>query len=109
MKTRFRSEDDGWSLDGPKITAPEVLHAIRRCLEEDGPIIVEHWFYRASSAPNRRVFDDIEAFTAYLDAHAFAGDAIRVWSFPAACRDENELAHGKCPNENALIPARGAY
>jgi hypothetical protein len=109
MKTRFRSEDDGWTADGRKITAPEALDTIRRCLDEDGPIILEHWFYRGSCAPDRMVINDFEAFSAYLDAHASAGDAIHVWSFAVVCRDENELASGKCPDDNGLVPARGAY
>lgn len=109
MKTRFYNEDDGWTADGPNITAPEVMDAVRRCLDYEGPIIVEHWFYRGSCAPNRAIFDDVEAFSAYLDAHASAGDAIHVWSFAAVCRNENGLASGKCPNENGLVPTRGAY
>jgi len=109
MKTRFRSDDDGWTADGGKITAPEALDAIRRCLDEDGSILVEHWFYRGSCAPDRTVFNNFEAFTNYLDAHASAGDAIHVWSFAAVCRNDNELASGKCPDENGLVPSRGAY
>ena len=50
MRTRFCSEDDGWTADGRKITAPEALDAVRRCLDADGPVIVEHWFYRGSCA-----------------------------------------------------------
>jgi hypothetical protein len=109
MKTCFRSEDDGWTADGRKINAPEALDAIRRCLDEEGPIIVEHWFYRGSCAPDRAVFDGFEAFTAYLDEHASAGDAIHVWSFAALCRNDNGLASGKCPDENGQVPTRGAY
>jgi hypothetical protein len=45
-----------------------------------------------------------EAFTPYLDAHASAADAIHVWSFAAVCRDDNELASGKRPDENGLVP-----
>jgi hypothetical protein len=35
MKTHFRSEDDGWTAERCKTTAPEALEAIRRCLEEE--------------------------------------------------------------------------
>jgi hypothetical protein len=109
MRTRFRSEGDDWVAHGPKITALESLDAIRRCLDGAGPIIVEHWFYRGSSAPERMIFDEFEAFAAYLDAHASAGDAIHVWSFAAVCRDENTLTSGKCPDDAGLVPTRGAY
>lgn len=109
MKTRFRGEDDGWTSDGRKITAPEALDSIRRCLDDEGPIIVEHRFYRGSCAPERSVFSDIEGFLEYLNAHASAGDSIHVWSFAAVCRDDNGLATGKCPDDDGMVPARGAY
>jgi hypothetical protein len=109
MKTRFRSEADDWTADGRKITASEALDAIRRCLEDQGPIIVEHWFYRGGCAPHRLVLDSYEAFIEYLNSHASAGDAVHVWSFATACRDDNELASGKCPDEVGLVPRRGAY
>jgi hypothetical protein len=109
MKTRFRREEDGWTADGRKISDPETLDAIRRCLEAEGPIIVEHWFYRGSCAPDRLVFDGYEEFVEYLESRTYAGDAIHVWSFAAACRDDNELASGKCPDEDGRVPRRGAY
>jgi hypothetical protein len=106
MKTRFRSEDDGWTAGGRKITAPEFLETIRVCLEDQGPVIVEHWFYRGSCSPDRLVFSNIDTFVEYLDTHASAGDAIHVWSFASGRRDDNELASGKCPDEWGLIPKR---
>ena len=109
MRTRFRSEADDWNPDGPKITSPENLELIRQTLEDEGPVIVEHWFYRGSRAPERLIFDDYEAFSTYLEEHAHAGDAIHVWSFAAVCKDGNRLAHGKCPDEQGLVPKRGAY
>jgi hypothetical protein len=98
-----------WTADGRQITSSEALAAIRRCLEDEGPLIVEHWFYRGSCAPDRSVFDSYEAFGEYLDSRAAAGDAIHVWSFAAACRDDNELASGKRPDDDGLVPRRGAY
>ena len=55
MKARIRNEDDGWTAEGRRITAPEALEAIRRCLEDEGPIIVEHWFYFGSRSPDREM------------------------------------------------------
>jgi hypothetical protein len=109
MRARFRNDADDWIPDGRKITSPEALDAIRRCLDEQGPIIVEHWLYRGSSAPERRIFEHYEAFIEYLDSKAFAGDSIYVWSFAATCRNDNELASGKCPDDDGLVPRRGAY
>lgn len=108
MKTLYRSEDDDWTTDGRKITAPETLAAIRRCLV-DSPIIVEHWFYRGSRSPNRLIFDDYDGFLDYLNTRTSAGDLIHVWSIAPLCRHDNELAYGKCPDENGLVPRRGAY
>lgn len=109
MRSGARSEDDGWSVNGNKTNDPAALDAIRQCLDKEGPIIVEHMHYRGSRAPDRLVFDDIDDFTSYLDINAIAGDAIHVWSFGAVCRDDNELVGGKCPDENGMIPKRGAY
>lgn len=109
MKVRFQSEEDGWTTDGRKITASETLEIIRQCLEREGPIIVEHWFYRGACAPDRTVFSDLETFTTYLNTNTSAGDVIHVWSFAAVCKDDNGLTSGKCPDENGLIPAAGTY
>ncbi|MHC5537357.1 hypothetical protein ACYOEI_03870 [Singulisphaera rosea] len=109
MKARFRSEDDGWTAEGRKIITPEVLAKIRQCLEDQGPVIVEHWFYRGSCAPDRLVIDDYDALVEYLDTQTFAGDAIHVWSYALVCRDDNELTYGKCPDDEGRVPTRGAY
>lgn len=84
MRTVYRHEGDGWSPDGKKINSPENLQAIQACLENEGPIIVEHWHYRGSRSPDRFVFDYYEAFVEYLDENCFAGDSLHVWSFSPA-------------------------
>lgn len=109
MKIRFFHDGDEWVAGGPTITAPATLEAIRSTLEHQGPIIVEHWFYRGASAPDRLVFDDFEAFTDYLNSRASAGDMICVWNFAGACRTDNMLVSGKCPDDAGRVPKRGAY
>lgn len=109
MKTRFRSDADDWKPDGAKITDPAALEAIRHCLESEGSIIVEHWFYRGSRAPDRVVFNEFEEFEEYLSSFACAGDDFHVWSFSRACRNDNELANGKCPDDDGLVPRGGPY
>jgi hypothetical protein len=108
FKTRWRSEADGWSESGSKISAPENLEAIRQELER-GPIVVEHWHYRGSSAPSRQVFAEYDAFILYLEEHAYAGDAFDVWSWEDLCRPERRLVEGKCPAEDGKVPSGGAY
>jgi len=109
MRTRFRSEDDDWNADGRKITDPETLEAVRNVLEEEGPIIVEQWLYRGSSSPNRFIFEDYDDFLEYLNSTTSAGDDIHIWSFWTVCAKATRLASGKCPDENGLVPRRGAY
>jgi len=109
MKTRFRSESDNWSADGTKITEPAKLDAIRRALMDEGPIIVQHWFYHGASAPERLIFDDFDQFQAWLNEHTYAGDAIEVWSWAAMCQPDRRLAEGKCPDDEGLVPKGGAY
>ncbi|MCX5659375.1 MAG: hypothetical protein NTW19_06580 [Planctomycetota bacterium] len=109
MKRRWNNDGNKWTTDGRKITAPEALDAIRRCLEKEGWIIVVHWFYYGASAPHRFVLEDFEEFTAYLEAHASAGDAVDVWSFEAVCREDNLLASGKCPDDDGRVPEGGSY
>src|SRR5579863_5248817 len=87
MKVRFFSEADQRTFDGVKINTPENIQMVRNILENVGPIIVEHWFYRGSSAPDRVVFDDFEDFEQYVNAKTSAGDAIDIWSFGLCVRD----------------------
>ena len=106
--TRWRSEADGWSDTGAKISAPANLDAIRKELDR-GPLIVEHWHYRGASAPTRGVFEEYDAFISYLQEKAFAGDAFDVWSWADLCTPERRLAEGKCPADDGTVPRGGAY
>lgn len=92
MKTRWRAAADDWSKTGNKINSSENLKKIGKILEEEGPIIVERWFYRGASAPERRIFDDYEEFENYMNSDFFAGDSVYVWSYGEVCRDENMMA-----------------
>jgi hypothetical protein len=103
--------DDGndWSTDGRNILSADRMAAVRKVLEEKGPVIVEHWFYYGYRAPDRMVFDDYEQFVTYLSTKARPGDAFHIWDFAELCRDDNSLASGKYPDTQGRAPARGAY
>ncbi len=60
-----RHERDEWGTETPSIMSPERLSAIRGVLDQS-PIIVEHWYFYGSRAPDRLVFDDYDAFDEYL-------------------------------------------
>lgn len=109
MKTRFRNEADQWVPEGSQITSPDNLAKIKRILEEEGPVLLQHWFYRGGSAPHYAVFDDYDELLVYLNQNAYAGDAIDIWSVWQICSLENRAAEGKCPDEQGLIPRGGAY
>ena len=106
---KIRPEADDWRPDGKKILSAENLEIIQRTLEDEGPIIVEHWHYYGSRGPDRFVFDDIDDFVTYVEGHSLSGDAFHVWSFAAVCKDENEIASGKFPDEDGCVPRKGAY
>ncbi len=109
FKTVLRNESHQWSTDGEKITAPATLEVIKKAIETTGPILVEHWFFYGSRSPHRVVVDDFDQFIDYLKKEAHAGDAIYVWDLHPLLREENELAHGKCPAEDGAVPRKGAY
>jgi hypothetical protein len=109
FKTVWRNDAHAWSSDGEKITDERKLEMIRQVLDKTGPILMEHWFYCGSCAPERMVFDDYDRFIEYLQLHAKAGDAIHVWDLDGLLRADNTLAHGKCPAEDGTVPRGGAY
>jgi hypothetical protein len=67
---KVRVEADEWSPDGRKILSAENIEAIRKALEDEGPIIVEHWHYYGSRSPDRFVFDDLDDFMEYVQGKA---------------------------------------
>jgi hypothetical protein len=109
FKPGYRCEADSWSFDGEKISSSEKLDSIRKALEDEGPILVDHRFLRGSRGPDTLVFDSYERFIAYLTDNARSGDLITVWSLWPFMRDTPPLAQGKCPAEDGTVPKGGAY
>ena len=106
---KVRIEADEWRADGQKILSAENVRVIKDTLENEGPIIVEHWFYYGSRAPDRFVFEDFDDFADYVQTKSRIGDAFHVWSFASVCKSENELATGKFPDDDGCVPRKGAY
>jgi len=104
----FRDARDECSGDGRSILSPEALKTIKSTLERT-LILVEHWFYRGSRAPDRMIFDEFADFEEYLSKNAQPGDAFHVWDYGALCRDDNVLTHGKYPDLDGTVPKKGAY
>ncbi len=102
------NENDDWSKAGANILSPDLLAKIRAALEQE-PLILEHWHYYGSRAPDRMIFEDYEDFLTYLKSHARPGDSFHIWGYAALCRDDNELVWGKYPDEKGRTPRRGAY
>ena len=102
-----RDERDGWAI-GPNFLDQATLAALQAALEES-PVIVEHRHYRGASAPERRIFDEYEDVRAYLATAVRAGDAIWVWRYDRVCTDRAAVLHGKLPDAEGAVPARGAY
>jgi hypothetical protein len=102
-------EDDGWEANRQRLLSSAKLAEIGKVLRDEGPIVLEHWFYRGARAPSRLIFDEYDAFEAYLEANARPGDAFYAWSYVAVCRGDNRLADWKSPDEFGRTPARGPY
>jgi hypothetical protein len=105
----YRDESDDWTPEGQKILSDENLSIIRKTLEDVGPIILEHWFYRDARTPDRFIFDDFSDFIEYVNCHSQPGDAFRIWSFGDLCKSENTLAYGKFPDVDGCVPKKGPY
>ena len=101
-------ERDDWARHGYDISSPESLAKIEATLEKE-PIILEHWFYRGSSAPARLIFDEYADFSDYLRTRARPGDHILIWPFSGLCRDDNKLVSGKISDQQGRTPRGGAY
>ena len=107
MKNIF--EGDNWILKGEKINSKTNLERVQECLENIGPIILQHWYYRGSRSPDRMCFDDFVEFHEYLSKQVSPGDIIEIWSMESVCKKENVFIQGKYPDDQGRVPEKGAY
>jgi hypothetical protein len=99
---------DEWTTEGHRIT-DEMLAGIRKMIENESALVIEHRFYRGARAPHRFICDDYSALEAYLRNNAVPGDSFWFWSFEDCCRDDNSVASGKVPDTHGRVPKGGAY
>ena len=109
MDNSWRPAADQWTTDGARITDPERLERLQHILEKVSPVIIEHRFYRGSSAPHRFVTDNFDKLTEYLATKTRPGDSFYMWLFEDCCRDDNAAEVGKVPDEHGRVPRLGAY
>ena len=88
---------------------PETLGKIKAVLNRQGPVILQHKFYRAARGLETFAFDDFEIFSAYVKANAKPGDKLNIWSFSDVCGSHNALATSKFPDSLGRTPKLGAY
>ncbi len=109
FKDRFFSAADNWQEGLPAISEESRIQPIKEAFARERLLLIEHWFYRGGSAPNRIVFDDFEMFEDYLKERCSAGDSIHVFDITEALKEGQQLTHGKCPNGRGEVPKGGAY
>ncbi len=100
-------EGDNWQT-GQHILEETVLSELKTFLEST-PLIIEHWFYRGSSAPDRFVVDNYDDLKEHLEKHSKPGDAFYIWRFDLMCKEENTILQAKYPDEQGRVPKGGAY
>lgn len=98
-----------WVEAGEGTIGTQTLEKLRRVIEEESAIIVEHRFFRLARSPNRIVFDSFPAFEKYFLQEASPGDRFLIWAFESCCRDDLVLVSGKKPDANGKVPLGGAY
>jgi hypothetical protein len=109
MERTFECRDDDWNTEGARITDPAVVARLRKILEDESPLIVEHRFYLGASSPHWFVLTNGDELEEYLRSRTRPGDSIYMWNFGERCRTENAVALGKVPNVDGEVPRRGAY
>jgi hypothetical protein len=100
---------DQWTSDGTNVMAEESRARLRKILDDESPLVVEHRFYRGSRAPTRFVCDDFEKLEQYMQTETSAGDSFWFWHFEDCCRDDNAVLNGKVPDAEGRTPKGGSY
>jgi len=71
--------------------------------------IIRHWFYCMATAPITISYDSKKKVESYLKDSVSAGDRIEIWAFILDSNNITPYVSAKMPDENGLIPLKGAY
>lgn len=105
----MEKDTDKWTTDGSVILSQERISRLRKIIEDESAVIIEHRFYRGGRAPYRFVSDDFDDIEQYLKSKTTPGDSIYFWRFEDCCREDNIEVNGKVPDEFGKVPKRGSY
>ena len=68
--------------------------------------IIKHWLYCCCCTPAFEIFFEKQDLEDYITKSVKAGDYLEIWSISG---DKMKYIEGKVPDENGLIPLKGAY
>lgn len=91
-------DTDKWITDRSVILSQELISRLRKIVEDESAVVIEHRFYRGGRAPYR-----------FVKTKTTPGDSIYFWRFEDCCREDNIVVNGKVPDEFGKVPKRGSY
>jgi len=98
-----------WTTEGNSVK-DEVFESVLDSIFDSGKsILLVHFYFCGSSAPDYFILDDYEDTVEYLNEHAKAGDRIEIYCFDDMLEAAKCLGAAKCPNEAGEVPEGGAY
>ena len=68
--------------------------------------VIKHWLYCCASTPAIEMFLEKDWLEGYITKNVKAGDLLEIWALQ---EDKMRYAWGKMPDENGLVPLKGAY
>ena len=97
---RFENDNREWTHDNS-------LNCQYSNIFADADIyVIKHWLYCCASTPAIEMFLEKDWLEEYIIKNVRAGDILEIWALK---EDKMKYAYGKMPDENGLIPMKGAY
>ena len=99
---------DEWTYEGD-VLQEDAFDVLRRTIEDESDLLVEHRFYRGARAPAKFVCGDYGELREYIKKNASPGDSFYFWAIERCCTVENSAVKGRVPDALGRIPRGGAY